>query len=86
MFTYNGTNWSQATNVDATGLFSVSCPTANFCVAVGGSGEAVTYSGTTWSQPVKIDRETTRLLSVSCPSATFCAAIDENGNALTGDT
>ena len=34
---------------------SVSCPTASFCAAVDGSGNALTYNGSSWSSPDSID-------------------------------
>ena len=63
-------------------LSSVSCPTASFCVAVDGYGNAFTYNGSTWSSPKSIDAGNT-LESVSCPTASFCAAVDYSGNAFT---
>jgi hypothetical protein len=60
------------------GFGAVSCPTASFCAAVGGSGAAVTYNGSAWTvTPRPID--TTQLTSVSCPSASFCMAVDVDG-------
>jgi hypothetical protein len=60
----------------------LSCPTATFCAAVDGSGNALTYNGTSWTAPTQIDSGN-GLASVSCSSATFCVAVDEKGNALT---
>jgi hypothetical protein len=36
-------------------LTSVSCPSADFCVAVDGEGNALTYNGSSWSSPSDID-------------------------------
>ena len=69
------------TNTD--GIGSVSCPTAQFCVALDYDGNAISYDGTAWSAPESIDSASNYLDSVSCPSAVFCGAVDAVGNALT---
>jgi hypothetical protein len=67
------------------GFTSVSCASASLCVAVDGTGNALTYNGTSWSQPQSIDPNgSLGLSSVSCASSTFCVAVDGNGNALIG--
>jgi hypothetical protein len=74
--------WSSAEIDPTTGLTSVSCASASFCVAVEFGGNAlVTENGFgTWSttdiDPGKI------LMSASCPSAAFCAAVDNSGQAV----
>ena len=84
-FTYSGSSWSAAEDIDGqVGLDSVSCPLASFCVAVDGAGSVLTYNGSSWSAPTYIE-EGTPLVSVSCPSASFCVAVDGIGNALTYD-
>jgi Fe-S cluster biogenesis protein NfuA len=78
--TFNGSSWSAPASIDPTAvLFSVSCPSASFCAAVG--DHAVTYDGSSWNTPVDIDPNT--LISVSCPLPSFCAAMDFEGNAVT---
>jgi hypothetical protein len=73
-------------------LDSVSCPSASFCVAVDGNGNALTAtrhpgwpggSSMDWSTPVTIDPIAGLLTSVSCPSASFCVAVDGTGYAFT---
>jgi hypothetical protein len=71
--------WSAPTKIGIrTG--SVSCPSATFCVAVGGpdpGGDysvALTYNGTSWSAPT-ILLPGGALTSVSCSSATLCVAV-----------
>jgi hypothetical protein len=91
------TTTSSAGNCTTTGSYadartgvldSVSCPTASFCAAVDGNGNALTTDGTfgwrgpRWGQPVTIDPIAGILTSVSCPSASFCMAVDTNGYAL----
>ncbi len=67
-------------------LDSVSCPTASFCAAVDGNGNALTAGrgrfALTWSRPANIDPIAGILSSVSCPKASFCMAVDTNGYAL----
>ena len=62
-------------------LYSVSCPSATFCVAMGGGGYEFTYSNGTWSSGQQIN--TVGLDSVSCPSATFCVAVGVFGDEFT---
>jgi hypothetical protein len=65
-------------------LDSVSCPTASFCAAVDGNGNALTTAGGhRWSRPVTIDPIAGILTSVSCSSPVFCVAVDTMGYALT---
>ena len=64
-------------------LLGVSCPTANFCVAVDDGGHAVVYNGTSWSAPVVIDQQ--QLNAVSCSSPQFCVAVDQKGGTVTWD-
>ena len=67
---------------------SVSCPTAEFCVAVDPIGDAVVYDGSSWSDPVTIDSASAAtgsrngLSSVSCSSPQFCMAVDGHGSAV----
>jgi hypothetical protein len=71
---------------------SLSCPTANFCVAVNWNGAAVIYNGQGWeARTLKPDQTTSEgtfgvpLTSVSCASASFCVAVDNAGDAFTYD-
>jgi hypothetical protein len=75
-------------------LLGVSCPTGNFCAAVGeyqqpfGSASlAETWNGHQWTMPsfpVPAGSDSPALAQVSCTSATFCEAvgtfIDSDGN------
>lgn len=79
---YNGTSWSSPDDIANFDIYSVSCPSSSFCVAVGNNGDVVTYNGTSWSGPVNIDGSTI-LWSVSCPSSSFCVAGDYSGDILT---
>ncbi|MGO9101642.1 MAG: Ig-like domain-containing protein [Mycobacterium sp.] len=78
--------WSQGTLIDPEPgqPISISCPTADFCVAADFTGHVLTYNGTSWSSPENIDI-TPDLESVSCPTADFCASVDGNGHVLTFD-
>jgi hypothetical protein len=53
---------------------SVSCATANWCVAVEQSGYALVYDGQ-WSPARRVFTATTVLNSVSCPTTAFCVAV-----------
>ena len=65
-------------------LDSVSCPSALFCMAVDGNGNAISGGqATAWSAPVGVDPIAGILTSVSCPSRSFCAAVAGNGYAFT---
>jgi hypothetical protein len=90
---WNGTSWHVQKLPDpsggtlpiiAPGLLGVSCPAANFCVAVGayqvgsvGITIADTWNGKIWTRlsfPVPLGSSTAILTQVSCPSARFCEA------------
>jgi hypothetical protein len=68
-------------------LDAVSCPTASFCAAVDGNGNALVadgaqgWRGPRWDRPVTIDPIAGLLRSVSCPSASFCMTVDTSGYA-----
>ncbi len=95
IITYDGTNWSAPSQVDASGwIMSISCPSTSFCVAVDAGGKAVTYDGNSWSAPATIDSETETigsytftvgipLESVSCASASLCVVGDVYGREVT---
>jgi hypothetical protein len=66
--------------------YSISCPTASFCLAADWSGAYLTYNGKTWSSPQSISTLAGAVDSVSCLSATFCMAVDASDrNGLGGD-
>ena len=61
---------------------SISCLSAQFCVAVGqvqGGGATSVFDGHSWSPPVLID-STAILTHVSCASPAFCVSSDYPGN------
>ncbi len=64
-------------------LMSVSCPTENFCGAVGNNGEAYTYLNRTWSQGVKLTADSmydSALATINCLKDGFCIAASHSGN------
>jgi hypothetical protein len=69
---WNGTSWAAQT-VPGSGLNSVSCPSATFCLGVAGDGETDSWNGSAWSQSAAIPSFTAN--SVSCTSTTSCEAI-----------
>jgi hypothetical protein len=60
----------------------VSCPSASFCVAIGGSG-AYTFNGSSWSSAQALGSGASEPVAVSCPSASFCVAVAGDGSVYT---
>jgi hypothetical protein len=95
---YGGADWTAPELLDAgSGLSapyvpaSLSCPSANFCLAVGydqnNTNFAYTYDGSGWSAPTPVPGQSayaqgTQMQSVSCVSANFCMAVDLYGAAF----
>ncbi len=73
--------WSAATIDQGQQLSAVSCPSAQFCVAVDQGGNAITLSAGGWGPPTSI--ASSPLTSVSCPTTSFCVAVDQAGAAIT---
>jgi hypothetical protein len=79
----NNGSWGAGTAIgDGSALTSISCPSTDFCAAVGANGEATIFGGGTWegttlndpvSSPVNLD-------AVSCPEVGFCLAIASGGS------
>jgi hypothetical protein len=63
------------------GLYSVSCASDQFCMAISG-GSVYNYSGNTptWDTGNYL-ANSSNLAAVSCANANFCMAVDINGNA-----
>lgn len=82
---YGSGGWRPAQKIDPspnwrTGLLTVSCVSATFCVAGDGAGNIFVYDGTKWSGPRSVTPA--GLTQVSCSASTFCGALDEDGHAL----
>jgi hypothetical protein len=78
---WNGSSWSTPQAV-STGFYSISCVSANFCVADAGS-DVYTWNGSSWSQPQSVDSSSGGFIfSISCPTTSFCVAGDSNGNVF----
>ena len=82
---FDGTSWV-ATRIVAqrprfVRLSSVSCASADFCVAVDDSGQAYTYDGTGWSKPTKVIPMKPRPSNdaVSCGSVGECVMVATQG-------
>jgi hypothetical protein len=72
---WNGTTWRLAGRPALPGeLAHVSCISASFCMAVGGSGSA-TWNGTRWA-PVSANPSRGFGPQLSCATATFCMATE----------
>jgi hypothetical protein len=99
---WNGTAWHKEAIPDPPGdnvpavdpdLTGVSCPSADFCEAVGGYAGATglmgmilaeTWDGTSWalqSVPAPAGSTSASLSQVSCTSATFCEAVGTYASA-----
>jgi len=63
------------------GLGSVSCTSASFCMAVSFVGEFHTFDGNSWSGPSPVYESPLELESVSCPTSTFCVTVGTSGDA-----
>ena len=78
-YTPNPPGQSGGPNGSGIELFSVSCPSASACTAVGfGAKGTVTerWNGSRWSiQPTQTDHKDAYLWDVSCLSARFCLAV-----------
>jgi hypothetical protein len=71
-----GLSWGAPASFDSGGkVTSVSCPSASYCVAVGGNGTIMSYNGVAWSTALTSDDD---LTSVSCTSDSYCAAVGYN--------
>jgi hypothetical protein len=99
---WDGTGWQRQTTPNPAGdttssvapaLTGVSCPTADFCAAVGNyqsgfnqAGMADSWNGQQWTSqsfPAPVDADDWQLFGVSCTSARFCEAV---GGYLDEDT
>jgi hypothetical protein len=90
---WNGTSWSIQPTPNPTGqdveseLNAVSCPTTNWCAAVGrdlNNGQQAlieTWDGTSWSLVPAIDAVDASLTAVSCSSPTACIATGSDSPA-----
>ncbi|HEX6518949.1 MAG TPA: hypothetical protein VF070_02895 [Streptosporangiaceae bacterium] len=77
---WNGTLWTTQPVPASSGLKSVSCTSAAFCMAVAIDGGTDSWNGSTWSQSAAIP-SLTFVTSVSCVSASFCEAIGTGSSA-----
>lgn len=75
--TYDGSAWSSPVVVDDKDLSYISCPLANYCMALDASNRAITFDGTDWSKPVSLGPKQ-HPESLSCASETLCAVAESN--------
>jgi len=82
---FNGTDWSVASYSAAAGLNGLSCPTVDFCVAVGNNfavnaSPIEQYDGHAWTfVPSPVPGGYVYLNGVSCVSSRFCVAVGSYG-------
>lgn len=83
-----GPHWSRPSRLTGVrSLGAVSCPSASFCMAVGGA-QAVAYVDGVWTAPQMINpgaNVNSGLGTVSCGSAAFCMAGTDDGRAFMYD-
>ena len=79
-YRFFGGKWSAGPST-AVSFDSVSCPTKNFCTAVGflNYASAFVFNGKGWSSQIPISAQG---FAISCPTTTFCAAVSESGDVL----
>jgi hypothetical protein len=80
---HNGRWISGPTVANRAILWSVSCVSMSFCVAIDLQGQAFTFNGTKWSAPHKVSLF--GLDHVSCGATYFCVASDLSGGAYVYD-
>jgi hypothetical protein len=77
---WNGTSWTAQTVPGTTALWSVSCTSAAFCMAMAYNGTTDSWNGTAWSQAAAIP-SLTYVPSVSCVSPSLCEAVGSGGSS-----
>lgn len=83
-----GGPWNPEQTIDSrSGLDSLSCASATFCVAADEGGSVLTWNGTSWSQPAQVVPAAVQYAgigtSVSCPTVDFCMVINADGDYAT---
>ena len=81
--------WSTPQQIDTNqnGLFSVSCPSVTFCVAVGFGpvGAAYIWNGASWTPSAPQLFAADGYNHIACPTTSFCMAGAPDGGALVWD-
>jgi hypothetical protein len=83
---WNGTSWTAQTIAGSSYLTSVSCPSADFCVAVSDDGDVNMWNGASWSAQSATAAGFSLLYSVSCSSADFCEAVGYDSSSDSAET
>ena len=84
---WNGTSWAADGSLSSSaGLYAISCPSLNDCIAVGKGPSAEHWDGITWTAQsfpqTGAAAAAQSFDAVSCGSATACVAVNDN-NGLT---
>jgi hypothetical protein len=82
-FTFSNGKWAPLVQLDPNNNFTddamaVSCPTTNFCLAVGSDGFVDIYQNGRWAPETSLD-PLDSLTAVSCATAAWCMAVDNHG-------
>jgi hypothetical protein len=85
LMTFNGRSWT-VYKTASTGsihdrLLSVSCSTAQFCMATNFDGQFLSFNGSRWN--VSHSSAPKFLISVSCTGPKFCMAVATTGKSMT---
>ena len=80
---WNGSAWAIEATPRSDVLYDISCPTANVCTAVGGSGTPVAeqWNGSTWNAETIPEPASGTLQGVSCTATANCIAVGNASNA-----
>ncbi len=68
--------WGKRHTIDPLrgGLVSVSCTSAQFCLAGGGNGDVMRWDGRSWRRQAVLDQHNAGIGDITCVSSSFCAA------------
>lgn len=80
-YKYTAQGWGKGTP-NGVGGRNLSCPSTNFCMALG-YHTAATFDGKTWSKPQQVLNGQSQFWSVSCPQAGTCVGLDTFGRVFT---
>ncbi len=76
--------WSSPYTIDSGNEINfVSCPSADFCMALNYNGPVFLWNGKSWSSIASVnDPNGSGISALSCVSSNFCVIVDNKGNAL----
>lgn len=83
-----GVRWQTNTDVDPSGIYSLTCQSAALCVAGDGDGSLTSSSdlGQSWTIGPQLGQgaaQPAAFVGLSCPRVSLCVAVDSAGNQFT---